>query len=189
MPSTPVNELGRFRTWHFTSVLQYSPDINLELERLASAQYSLDKVLSSYALARRHIEKQISQGPDCVTFVSCRFSRKDVAAWLSNAATRSASPDLPLEGYIQSKICIGLDRLHSWLENALWTNVGGKLRQNPAYKTFCEANDAYEYCNVGSHAIGAGGRPAKPKPSVESVRSVALRAFFVMPTMLFSRFL
>ena len=125
MPSTPVNELGRFKTWHFTSVLQYSPDINLELERLASAQYSFDKVLSSYALARRHIEKQISQGPDCVTFVSCRFSRKDVAAWLSNAATRTALPDLPLEAYIQSKICIGLDRLHNWLENALWTSVGG----------------------------------------------------------------
>ena len=172
MPSTPVNELGRFKTWHFTSVLQYSPDINLELERFASAQYRLDKVLSSYALARWHIEKQISQKPECVAFVSCRFSRKDVAAWLFNAATRTASPDLPLEGYIQSKICIGLDRLHNWLENALWTNVGGKLRQNPAYKTFCEANDAYEYCTVGSHAVAVGGRPAKPKPSVESVRSV-----------------
>ena len=172
MPSTPVNELGRFRTWHFTSVLKSSSDINLELERFASAQYSLDKVLSSYALARWHIEKQISQRPDCVTFVSCRFSRKDVAAWLSNAATRTASPDLPLEGYIQSKSPICLERLHSWLENALWTKVGGKLCQCSAYKTFCEANDAYEYCTVGSHAVAVGGRPAKPKPSVESVRSV-----------------
>ena len=133
-------------------MLQYSPDINLELARFASAQYSLDKVLSSNALARWHIEKQISQRPDCVTFVSCRFSRKDVAGWLSNAATRTTSPDLPLEGYIQSKICIGLDRLHNWLENALWTNVGGKLPvcQSSAYRIFCEANDAYEYCTVGT---------------------------------------
>ena len=69
MPSTPVYKLGRFKTWRFTSVLQYSPDINLELERFVSAQYSLDKVLSSNALARWHIEKQISQRPDCVTFV------------------------------------------------------------------------------------------------------------------------
>ena len=122
MPSTPVNELGRLKKWHFTSVLKSSPDINLELEWIASAQYSLDKVQSSYALARWHTdEKQILQTaarPDCVTFVSCRFSRTDVAAWLSNAATRTPSPDLPLEGYIQSKRCISLDCLHNWLKSA-----------------------------------------------------------------------
>ena len=137
-------------TWHFTSVLKSSPDINLELEWIASAQYSLDKVQRFNVLARTLIEKQISAArPDCVTFVSCRFSHKDVAAWLSNAATRTPSPDLPLEGYIQSKSAICLDRLHNWLKDATWTNVGGKLHLSSAYNHFCEANDVYEYCNVG----------------------------------------
>ena len=45
MPSTPLTELGRFRTWHFTSVLKSFPDIILQLEQIASQQYSLDKVL------------------------------------------------------------------------------------------------------------------------------------------------
>ena len=46
MPSTPVNKLRPFRTWHFTSVLKSSCNINLELELFASAPYNLDKVLS-----------------------------------------------------------------------------------------------------------------------------------------------
>ena len=119
----------------------------------------------------RSLKKQISAArPDCVTFVSCRFSRKDVAAWLSNAATRTPSPDLPLEGYIQTKSAICLDRLHNWLENANWTPVGGTLQKKSAYKHFCEANAAYEYCTVGSHAVAVGGRPAKTKPLVRSNR-------------------
>ena len=123
MPSTPVTELGRFRTWHFTSVLKSFPDIILQLEQIASEQYSLDKVLASCALVRWHIENEIlmtAARPDCVTFVSCRFLRTDVVAWMSNAATRTPSPDLALEGYIQSTRVIGLDRLHNWLKDAKW---------------------------------------------------------------------
>ena len=129
-------------------------------------------MLSAYALARWHIKEQILQTAerlDCVTFVSClacHLSRKDAAAWLSNAATRTPSPDLPLEGYIQSQSAISLDRLHKWLKDATWTNVGGKSHLSSAYNHFCEANDVYEYCNVGSHAVAVGGRPAKTKPSV-----------------------
>ena len=132
----------------------------------------------------RSLKKHISAArPDCVTFVSCSFSCKDVAAWFSNAATRTPSPDLPLEGYIQSRICIGLDRLHNWLENALWTNVGGKLCQSSAYRIFCGANDAYEYCTVCRRR----GWQASQTQAFGGIG--ALRAFFVMPTMLFSRFL
>jgi hypothetical protein len=169
MPSTPDTELGRFRTWHFTSVLKSFPDIILQLEQIASQQYSLDKVLASCALVRWHIENEIlmtAARPDCVTFVSCRFLRTDVAAWMSNAASRTPSPDLALEGYIQSKSAIGLDRLHNWLKDAKWKNVGGKLCASSAYQQFCEANDLYAYCNVGSHAVAKGGRPATTKLKV-----------------------
>ena len=167
MPSTPVTELGRFRTWHFTSVFKSVPDIGLHLEHIASEHYRLDKVLASCALVRWHIDQMILMArPDCVTFVSCRFLRTDVVAWMSNAATRTPSPDLALEGYIQSTRVIGLDRLHNWLKDAKWKNVGGKLCASDVYQQFCEANDLYAYCNVGSHAVAKGGRPATTKLKV-----------------------
>ncbi len=81
--------------------------------------------------------------PDCVAFVSCSFLRTDVVAWMSNAATRKPSPALALEGYIHSKIIIGLDRLHNWLKDAKWINVGGRLCDSSDYRKFCEANDLY----------------------------------------------
>ncbi len=56
MPSAPVTELGRFRAWHFTSVLKSVPDIDLHLAHFASEDYRLDKVLVSCALFRWHIE-------------------------------------------------------------------------------------------------------------------------------------
>ncbi len=74
--------------------------------------------------------------PDCVTFVSCRFLCTDVVAWMFNAATRTPSPDLALEGYIQSKSIIGLDCLHNWLKDARWENVGGRLCDSSAYQQF-----------------------------------------------------
>jgi hypothetical protein len=147
MPSTPVNELGQFKTWHFTSVLKSDPNMNLRLEHFAGEHYRLDKVLGSCALlVRLYIENKIlkTARPECVTFVSCRFLRTDVAAWMSNGATRTPSPGLALEGYIQSKSVIGLDRLHNWLKDATWKTVGGKLCSSSAYKKYCEDNDVYE---------------------------------------------
>jgi hypothetical protein len=120
MPSTPVSELGRFRTWHFTSVFKSVPDIDLHLAHFASEDYRLDKVLASChgALVRWHTEKMISIArPDCIAFVSCRFLLMDVVAWMSNAATRTPSPDLALEDYIQSKRAMGLDHSHTWLKD------------------------------------------------------------------------
>ena len=111
---------------------------------------------------RGYIEKQISSEnkPDCVTFVHWRFSRKVVAGWISHAAARPSLPDLPFEGYIQSE-SIGLNRLHRWLQDAIWSSVGEKLSENTAYKQFCMADPAYEYCQYGKPALARAGRPAK----------------------------
>jgi hypothetical protein len=122
MQSTPATELGRFRTWHFTSVMKSVPDIDLHLVHFASEDYRLDKVLASCALVRWHIENEIlmtAARPDLVAFVSCRFLRTDVVWWMSNAATRAPSPDLALEGYLQSKSAINLDCLHNWLKEQI----------------------------------------------------------------------
>ncbi len=105
------------------------PDIELHLAHIASEHYSLNKVLGSCALVRWHIENEILMSaarPDCVAFVSCCFLRTDGVAWMSNAATRTPSPALALEGYIKSKSIISLDRLHNWLKDAKWKIVGGR---------------------------------------------------------------
>jgi hypothetical protein len=59
---------------------------------------------------RAKIEKQLSKGPrpDCVTFVHWRFSRTDVAGWMSHAAASTPLPDPPFEGYIQTSSVIDL---------------------------------------------------------------------------------
>ena len=106
--------------------------------------------------------KQVSteNRPDCISFVHWRFSRKDVAGWISHAAARTSLPDLSLEGYIQSE-SIDLYRLHRWLQDARWSRVGEKFPQNTVYKQFCMANAAFEYCQDGTPALARGGRPAK----------------------------
>ncbi len=105
-----------------------------------------------------------------VTFVSCCFLRKDVMAWMSNAATLTPSPDFALEGYNQSKSTMGLDRNHICLQDAKWKNVGRMLCDSSACKQFCKANYVYAYCNVGLHAMAKGGRPATTKHKVCSDR-------------------
>ncbi len=46
-------------------------------------------------VVRNWMEKIIlNEKPDCITFISLRFSRTDVATWLSNATARSPLLDL-----------------------------------------------------------------------------------------------
>ena len=161
MPSSAIKSEGRYRTWHFTSVLKSSVQINVDFVA-NSTLHSLDDMGDPIQRVRGYIEKQISSEnkPDCVTFVHWRFSRKDVAGWISHAAARPSLPDLPFEGYIQSE-SIGLNRLHRWLQDAIWSSVGEKLSENTAYKQFCMADPAYEYCQYGKPALARAGRPAK----------------------------
>jgi hypothetical protein len=170
MPSTPVHEFGRFRTWHFTSVLTPTSEITRVFTWYARESQCMDKVTGPIAEVRSWIEKLVSSvnKPDCISFTSFCFSRTDVATWMSNATAQAPFLDLHFEGYIQSKTAIALNRLHRWIPDAIWNNVGGKLSQNTKYKRFCASasNPAYEHCNVGLPAISKGGRPKRSKPSV-----------------------
>ena len=87
MPSSAVIAEGRYRTWHFTSLLKSSVQRHVDFAAI-STHHSLDNVRDPIQRVRGYIEKQISTEarPDCVTFVHWRFSRKDVAGWISHAA-------------------------------------------------------------------------------------------------------
>jgi hypothetical protein len=45
-------------------------------------------------------------------------------------------PDLHFEGWIQSRTTIDLPRLHGWIPDAIWNNVGGKLTHSADYYRF-----------------------------------------------------
>ena len=105
--------------------------------------------------------------PDCISFISLRFSRTDVATWMSNARARSPLLDLHFEGYVQSISAIAQPRLNRWIPEAIWNGVGGKLSQSNEYNLFSRANEVYEYLNSGSLAANKDDprREDNPLPS------------------------
>jgi hypothetical protein len=115
--------------------------------------------------------------PESISFISLRFSRTDVATWMSNVRARSPLLDLHFEGYVQSISAIAQPRLNRWIPKAIWNSVGGKLSQSNEYNHFSRANEVYEYWNSGSLAANKGGRPSKggqptAKPSVRPNRCI-----------------
>jgi hypothetical protein len=72
------------------------------------------KVTGPIPEVRSWIEKMVLSvnKPDSISFISFRFSRTDVATWMSNATAQAPFPDFHFEGYIQSKTAIALHRLH-----------------------------------------------------------------------------
>ncbi len=107
-----------------------------------------DKVHSSVNEVSRWIIGRVlnEAKQQCVTFICWQFSRKDVATWVSSAAAAAHTPlqNLHFEGYIQSNSGIELSRLHYWMKDEKWINIGGKLIQCDAYKNFCASGTAYE---------------------------------------------
>ena len=162
MPSKlNINARGVFRTWHFTSVLTPTHQIRADIDTIIT---NTPNVSHPYILlVKAYIrEKVINQArPECVTFISWRFSRSDAALWVSNARVKIPLSDLHFEGYVQSTDPIDLPRLHRWMQDATWENVSGKLYLSTAYQQFSVANDAFEFCNDGSPALSQGGRPKK----------------------------
>ena len=95
---------AQFKTWHFTSVLRPCREITRVLRGFANDSQYTDKVTSPIAEVRNWVQKLVlnTDKPDSVSFISLRFSRTDVATWMSNTTARSPLLDLQLEGYIQS---------------------------------------------------------------------------------------
>jgi len=164
MPSNPNK---RFKTWHFTSVLFATEEISRVFNWYAHESQLTDKVNGPIAEVKRWVEKLVltPEIPASISFISLRFPRTDVATWMSNATARTPLLNISFEGFIQSSESVALDRLHRWIPDAIWNNIGGKLSRSVEYKNFCDANTMYEYCTLGSPAVDKGGRP-KAKPAV-----------------------
>jgi hypothetical protein len=167
------NRHGEYKTWHFTGMLTPTPEITRIFSWYAHESQHTDKTRGPIMVVRNWMEQIILNGkPDCITFISLRFSRTDVATWLSNATARSPLLDLHYEGYVQSTgVSIALHRLNRWIPHVIWNHVGGMLSRCAEFNLFCEANEIYEYWNSGSLAANRGGRPPTgAKPSVRPAR-------------------
>ncbi len=124
---------------------------------------------------KRWVEKLVlnPEKPASISFISLRFARTDVATWMPDVKATARTPllNISFEGFIQSSESVALDRLHQWIPDAIWNNIGGKLSRSVEYKNFCDANMMYEYCTLGSPAVDKGGRPkAEPSVCVATVR-------------------
>ena len=173
---TELNPRNRYNTWHFTSGLEPTLAIRGDIDWIAT-DHATNNQQHILLLKACTTEKVMSQGrPDCVTFTTWRFSRADAALWVSNARNRIPLTALPFEGYIQSRDSLEVHRLHQWMQDAIWQNVSGKLHRSSTYRDFSAANDAFEYCHVGSMALSNGGRPRK---------AISVSSYQTMRTMIF----
>ncbi len=103
-----LNQRGRYKTWHFNSWLTPSPDTARVLASHANISRSTNTEQGPIQEITNWIVRVLNKGkPDCVIFMSRRFSHKDVASWVSSAANHTPLPILPFGGYIQtdSGIC------------------------------------------------------------------------------------
>ena len=193
-----LNQRGRCKTWHFTSVLAPTPQIHEDLNCIASTNPNVGQ--PHICLVKALIKTKVLSDarPGCVTYITWRFSRADAASWVSNARNKIRLSDLPFEGYMQSTDPLDLSRLHLWMQDATWENVNGKLSVCVAYQQFSAANDVFEFCNDGSPALSQGGRPQKVTAvstghsisilSIPRSQSTIWHSHLTAPTMIFSYF-
>ena len=182
---TKLNQRGEFKTWHFTSELMLTHEINADINRIAT-----DNLIVADAQNLLVTRIMNEARPAWVTYSSWRFSRVDAMSWISNTKAKLPLTALPFEGYIQTNHTIDLPRLqwtlHQRMPDAVWEPVRGRLTQSAAYKQFSAANYAFEYFNNGSPALSRGGRPKK----VTAVSTGHGISFFCahcpVPTMIFS---
>ena len=95
---------ARYMTWNFTSVLMPMDQVRADINRIVTNDTNVAH--SHLLLVKACIkEKVINQArPECVTYISWRFSRADAASWLSNTRDNIPLTDLPFEGYVQSTL-------------------------------------------------------------------------------------
>jgi hypothetical protein len=82
---------GEYRTWHLAGVLTPTPEITQIFSWYAHESQHTDMTTGPIVDVRNWMEKMIlnAEKPDCISFISLRFSRMDVATWMSNATARS----------------------------------------------------------------------------------------------------
>ncbi len=159
------------KTWHFTSILMPTHEINEDFVRLAfhTDRQNVNIEHASIDVVRYWIKRQVlnEARQTCVNFISWRFSRTDVAEWFSKTKACTPLQDLLFEGYIQASHAINISRLASWIRDAHWNPLGMKLAACEAYKSFCASGDVYEVCSDGTPAVSRAGRPKKEKVTTQ----------------------
>jgi hypothetical protein len=94
------------KTWHFTSILMPTHEINEDFFQLAfhtdRQNVNIERALID--VVRYWIERQVlnEARPTCFHFISWRLSRTDVVEWFSKTKARTPLQDLLFEGYIQA---------------------------------------------------------------------------------------
>ena len=177
------------KTWHFTSVLTPTHEINEDFFQLAfhTDRQNVNIERASINVVGDWIKRQVLNvaRPTCINFISWRFSRTDVADWFSKTEARTPLQDLLFEGYIQASHAIDFSRLTYWIRDAHWNPLGMKLADCEAYNGFCASGDAYEVCTDGKPAVSRAGRPKKNKVATQRhmdayfhYRRILICAFF-----------
>jgi hypothetical protein len=101
------NRRGEYKTWHLTGVLKPTPEITRIFCWYAHESQHTDKTRGPIMEVRNWMEKLfLIEKPDCITFITLRFTRTDVATYLSNATARSPLLDLHYKGNVQSNSAI-----------------------------------------------------------------------------------
>ena len=110
--------MGRHTSWRFKSLLTVTPELAQCINDIHHSEDALKRILSS----------QILNGcrPDHLVNVEVRFARSDLNHGFS---------ELPLEGYVQSKLKLEEYIMHRWF-SAAWSPVGGRCNSSDAYRSF-----------------------------------------------------
>jgi hypothetical protein len=138
--------MGRHTSWRFKSLLTVTPELAQCINDIHHSEDALKRILSS----------QILNGcrPDHLVNVEVRFARSDLNHGCS---------ELPLEGYVQSKIQLEEYIMHRWF-SAAWSPVGGRCNCSDAYRSFRAPHPDYIRLSLyGEAALNKGGRPKKLK--------------------------
>ena len=138
--------MGRHTSWRFKSLLSVTPELAQCSNDIHRSEETLKRILSS----------QILNGsrPDHLVNVEVRFARSDLNHGCS---------ELPLEGYVQSKIMLEDYIMHRWF-SAAWSSVGGHCSRSDAYLSFRASHPNYIRLSLYREAaLNKGGRPKKLK--------------------------
>jgi hypothetical protein len=136
----------RHKSWRFKSLLTVTPDLAQCIHDIHRSEDAFKRILSS----------QILNGsrPDHLVNVEVRFARSDLNHGCS---------ELPLEGYVQSKL--KLDEYIKYCQHARrGSPVGGRCNCSDAYRSFRAPHPDYIRLSLyGEAALNKGGRPKKLK--------------------------
>ena len=138
--------MGRHTSWRFKSLLTVTPELAQCINDIHRSEDAFKRILSSQILngCRR----------DHLVNVEVRFARSNLNHGCS---------ELPLEGYVQSKIQLEEYIMHRWF-SAAWSPVGGRCNCSDAYRSFRAPHPDYIRLSLyGEAALNKGGRPKKIK--------------------------